>query len=108
MPIGSVSAGCADLQLTTTVNRQTLVAHFLVFSLITALLSFGSRQRFPVTIVMTVALIGGLDGIHQSTRPGPEAGVWDFLTDAAAAALTTDLLHRFGRSPPVYTDISRH
>jgi len=53
--------------------------------------------------VIAVALIGGLDEIHQSTLPGRKAEVRDFLTDAAAAALTTYLPHRFGRSPPVYT-----
>ncbi len=72
------------------------VAHFTVFSLITALLSFGSRQRIPITIVLAVALIGGLDEIHQSILPGREADVWDFLTDVAAAVCTTYLLQRVG------------
>ena len=76
------------------------LAHFAVFSLISALLWIGSGKRRPIAVILAVALIGGLDEIHQSTLPGREADVWDFLTDAAAAAFATYLLHRFGRSAP--------
>jgi VanZ family protein len=84
------------------------LAHFTVFSVITALLWMGTRKRHPISVILAVALIGGLDEVHQSTLPGREADIWDFLTDAAAAALTTYLLHRFGRSAPVDRNISRH
>jgi VanZ family protein len=73
------------------------VAHYVVFSCITALLWFGTNGRLPLVIVLIVAVIGGLDELHQSTLPERQADFLDFATDVVAALCTGYLLDRINR-----------
>lgn len=68
------------------------LAHFAVYSGITALLSLAMAGRLPLTVVALIAGIGALDEWHQASLPGRSADYLDLLTDIAAAGLTVFLL----------------
>jgi len=72
------------------------LAHFLVFSLLTALFWIATDGRFGIPIVIAVSLIGAADEIHQIFLPGRSAGLDDFTTDVIAT-LTMYWLLRYLR-----------
>jgi VanZ family protein len=61
------------------------LAHFVVFSVITALLWIGTAGRMPIIVIITVVAIGALDELHQAGLPGRTADAADFLVDVFAA-----------------------
>ncbi|HUO43547.1 MAG TPA: VanZ family protein [Burkholderiales bacterium] len=69
------------------------LAHFLVFSLLTALFWIATDGRFGVFIVLAVSLIGAADEIHQIFLPGRSAGLDDLAADIIAALTMFWLLH---------------
>jgi len=62
------------------------VAHFTVFSAITALLWRGTNGRAPIAVLLSVIAFGAFDEVHQLFLPTRSAELLDFVTDAAAAA----------------------
>jgi hypothetical protein len=76
------------------------LAHFVVYSAITALLLLGTRLRWPITTVLLVCAIGSGDELHQLWLPGRSADVADLLTDVVAGLVTCAALltlhHRAG------------
>src|SRR5437667_7883268 len=68
------------------------VAHFAVFSVITALLWRGTNGRAPIAVLLCVILFGAFDEVHQLFLPTRRAELFDFVTDAAAAAVMCGLL----------------
>lgn len=76
------------------------VAHYAVFSCITALLWYGFNGRRPALIVLLVIAIGALDEIHQTTLPGRQADILDFATDITAALCAGCLLYWMERRRP--------
>lgn len=68
------------------------IAHFVVYSAITALLWFGTAGRMPLAVLALVAAIGAFDELHQATLPGRNVDGWDFVTDLCAAGVTAFVL----------------
>lgn len=64
------------------------LAHFGVYSAVTALLWIGTSGRMPLAVIAAVAAVGAFDELHQASVPGRVADAWDFLTDVCAAAAT--------------------
>jgi VanZ family protein len=65
------------------------VAHFGVYSILTALLWKAAGGRMPVAVLAAVILVGGLDELHQAGLPGRVADFADFLMDVGAAVFTS-------------------
>jgi VanZ family protein len=65
------------------------IAHFFVYSTLTALLWKAAAGRMPVAVLAAVILVGGLDELHQAGLPGRIADFADFLVDAIAAVFTS-------------------
>jgi VanZ family protein len=63
------------------------LAHFMVYSAITALIWVGTAGRIPLAAFALVAAIGALDEPHQAFLPGRFADAWDFATNVGAAAI---------------------
>src|SRR5437762_12046119 len=61
------------------------VAHFVCFSVITALLWRGTAGRAPLAVLASVIVFGALVELHQALAPPGGAALADFITDAAAA-----------------------
>jgi VanZ family protein len=103
-----VRLACAGLAVVMTVNLFYLgagpgavnlfeppwdkVAHFAAFAVLTALLAIGVGLRRAWIALGVVALIGLADELHQTTLPGRHAGLDDWITDAAAAALVVGVI----------------
>ena len=68
------------------------VAHFTVFATITALLWRGTNGRAPIAVLLAVIFFGAFDEVHQLFLPLRSAELFDFLTDAAAAAAVCAVL----------------
>lgn len=68
------------------------LAHFFAFSIITALLFFGTGGRMPLLVIAIVVAIGALDEWHQAGLSGRSANIYDFLTDVGAAIAIVGLL----------------
>lgn len=64
------------------------LAHFGVYSAITALLWIGTAGRMPLAVIAAVVAVGALDELHQASLPGRSADAWDFVTDVCASAGT--------------------
>ena len=104
----AVRLACLGLALVMTVNLFHLgagpgavnlltppwdkVAHFTTFAGLTLLLAIGAGLRRPWLVLAAVLLIGLGDELHQSTLPGREAGVDDWITDAAGALFALTLI----------------
>jgi VanZ family protein len=79
------------------------VAHFLVYSALTALLWIATAGRVPMAVIAAVVIVGGLDELHQASLPGRVADSADFLVDVSAGAgtgafmLLLDALRRAGQ-----------
>jgi hypothetical protein len=69
-----------------------LVAHFLTYSALTALLWAAAAGRMPLAVLAVVVTIGGLDELHQSGVPGRVADAADFLVNVSAATFTCALM----------------
>ena len=68
------------------------VAHFTVFSAITALLWRGTCGRAPIAVLLSVIAFAAFDEVHQLFMPSRSAELLDFLTDAAAASAVCAIL----------------
>jgi VanZ family protein len=68
------------------------VAHFAVFSTITALLWRGTCGRAPIAVLLAVVAFGAFDELHQLFLPMRSAELLDFVTDATAAAAVCAVL----------------
>jgi VanZ family protein len=68
------------------------LAHFAVYSAITALLLLGTRMRWPIATLLLVCMIGGCDELRQLWLPGRSADVGDLVADIAAGIATCLLL----------------
>ena len=68
------------------------LAHFAVYSTITALLWFGTGGRMPIALLAIVALTGAFDELHQGAIPGRVADGWDFIADFTASVTTALVL----------------
>jgi VanZ family protein len=64
------------------------LAHFGVYSAITALLLWGTRMRWPVATVLLVCALGSGDELYQLWLPGRSADVADLFTDVLAGVVT--------------------
>lgn len=73
------------------------LAHFAVFSALTALLWLGTAGRAVFAIVVLVSAFGGLDEIHQVYLPGRSADIDDWLADVAGASLAAFVLNLYSR-----------
>ena len=60
------------------------IAHFLVYSALALLIWIGTAGRTPLAVIAAVAIIGGLDELHQASLPGRAADAADFLVDVGA------------------------
>jgi VanZ family protein len=69
-----------------------LVAHFLTYSALTALLWAAAAGRMPLAVLAVVVIIGGLDELYQSGLPGRVADAADFLVNVSAATFTCALM----------------
>lgn len=77
------------------------LAHFGVYSTITALLWIGTSGRMPLAVLLAVVTIGALDELHQAGLPGRNADAWDFLMDVSAGAGTAfSMLLLYGVGKP--------
>jgi VanZ family protein len=76
------------------------VAHFCVYSILTALLWKAAGGRMPVAVVAAVILVGGLDELRQAGIPGRVADMGDFLVDTGAAVCTGALMLLLDAGPP--------
>jgi len=77
------------------------LAHFAVYSTLTALLWIGTEGRMPLAVVAAVAAVGALDELHQSSLPGRIGDAWDFLADICAGVGTAfALLLLYGAGRP--------
>jgi hypothetical protein len=65
------------------------LAHFAVFSTVTALLWIATAGRMPLLMIVAVVAVGALDELHQAGLPGRSADAADFLVDFCAAAATS-------------------
>jgi VanZ family protein len=65
------------------------LAHFAVFSAVTALLWIATAGRMPLAVIAAVVAVGALDELHQAGLPGRFADAADFLVDICAAAATS-------------------
>jgi VanZ family protein len=68
------------------------VAHFICFSVITALLWRGTAGRAPLAVLASVVAFGALDEVHQLFLPMRSAEFLDFVADAAAALAVCGVL----------------
>lgn len=68
------------------------VAHFAVYTAITALLLLGTRLRWPLTTLGLVCVLGACDELLQLSLPGRSADLADWLTDIAAGVVTCAVL----------------
>jgi VanZ family protein len=68
------------------------LAHFTVFSVITALLWRGTNGRAPIAVLLCVIAFGAFDEVHQLFLPLRSAELLDFITDMAAAAAVCAVL----------------
>jgi len=68
------------------------VAHFVCFSVITALLWRGTAGRAPLAVLASVMAFGALDEVHQIFVPTRSAELLDFVADAAAATAVCAVL----------------
>jgi VanZ family protein len=68
------------------------LAHFVCFSLITALLWRGTCGRAPLAVLGAVVAFAALDEVHQIFMPARSAELLDFVADAAAALAVCGLL----------------
>jgi hypothetical protein len=64
------------------------LAHFVVFSAITALLWYGTAGRVPLAVITAIVGVGALDELHQGGIPGRVADAADFVVDVCAAVGT--------------------
>lgn len=62
------------------------LAHFSAFAVLTGLLHFATRGRWPIAVAIVAAAIGGLDEIHQIWLPGRVADINDFAADCCGIA----------------------
>src|SRR5437868_15452543 len=67
-------------------------AHFVCFSVITALLWRGTAGRAPLAVLASVIVFGALDEVHQIFMPARSAEFLDFVADAAAAMAVCGVL----------------
>ena len=68
------------------------VAHFALYSVITALLWRGTCGRAPIAVLASVVAFGAFDEVHQIFLPSRSAELLDFVADAAAATAVCGLL----------------
>lgn len=68
------------------------VAHFAVYTAITALLLLGTQLRWPLTTLVLVCVLGACDELLQLSLPGRSADLADWLTDIAAGIFTCAVL----------------
>ena len=64
------------------------LAHFAVYSAITALLWTGTGGNMPALVIAVVIAIGALDELRQAGVPGRRAEMGDFLVDVCAGVGT--------------------
>lgn len=76
------------------------LAHFSVYSAITAMLWFGTATRRPLSVLAFVIAIGICDELHQSSLSGRVADATDLLFDFAAGAITAGILLLFAQPEP--------
>ena len=77
------------------------LAHFVVYSAITALLWIGTGGSTPALVIMAVIAVGALDELHQANLPGRDAALGDFLVDACAGIGTAMLLYVQSKKHPL-------
>jgi VanZ family protein len=68
------------------------LAHFAVFSALTALLWIGTAGRMPLAVVAFLAALGALDEVHQTVLPGRSADTVDFIVDVGAVLVTAGVM----------------
>lgn len=68
------------------------VAHFTLYSVITALLWRGTCGRAPIAVLAAVVAFGAFDELHQIFMPSRSAELADFVADATAAAAVCAVL----------------
>ena len=73
------------------------LAHFAVYSGITALLWTAAAGRLRNAIIVAAVLVGALDELHQADLPGRSADAMDFLADSCAVAFTIGALSAWTR-----------
>ena len=73
------------------------LAHFAVYSLITLLLWIATAGRMPLTVIVTVVMIGAFDELHQAHLAGRFGDTLDFLVDACAATGTVAAIRLHAR-----------
>jgi VanZ family protein len=69
------------------------LAHFLVFSSMTAMLWIAVQGRMPIAIVLLVVGIGAGDELYEMMLPGRSADAYDFLADFLACTITGTALY---------------
>lgn len=68
------------------------LAHFFVYSALTALLWMATAGRMPLAVIAAVVIVGGLDELHQAGLPGRVADFVDLLVDVCAGTCTSALM----------------
>ena len=71
------------------------VGHFIWYGAITLLLSYITRGRMALPVLVSVCAFGALDEICQSFVPGRSADVFDFFVNAGASALTVIFARKY-------------
>ena len=72
------------------------LAHFTYYGIMAGLLTHGLGARWWIVPLLLVPLTGGLDEWHQSTVPGRDASVWDWVADVAGAMAATVAYRKWG------------